>query len=603
MRLREETDVKDTWALEDIFPSDQAWKEAVEAVRERLPEYGRYRGRLAESAETLWECLKLDDELGEILEKIGCYASQKSDQDTSVGLYQEMAGQAEDLYSQTAEASSFIRVEITGMGEEKIRSFMEEWEPLKLYERIFFLIFRQKAHTLSDQEEALLAASQFMADGGANAFRMFNNADLTFAPVIDGDGRELPLTHGTYIAYMQSKDRNVRRQAYEHMYDAYRAFENTLAAMFTANVKQHVFYSRVRKYPSSMAYGLSGSAVPVSVYSTLIETTHQFLPAMYRYVKLRREMLGLDHLHMYDVYVPLTEAGAERYTFEEAKEIVARALAPMGEEYLTILRQGFENRWIDVYENKGKRSGAYSSGPYGVHPYVLLNFNGTLDDIFTLAHEMGHAIHSYYSDHAQPYCYAGYHIFVAEVASTCNEALVTHYLLEHAGSEAEKAHIINHYLDGFKSTMYRQTMFAEFEKMTHEMVERGEGLTAEKLCGIYHQLNELYFGEEMELDSYIDMEWARIPHFYTPFYVYQYATGYGAATAISRKILNGEEGIIEKYRQFLKGGNSMDCIDLLKLCGVDMTEPQPVADALTVFGEYLDQMENITKIRKKVTEN
>ncbi len=595
IRLREEIARKDTWALEDIFPSDEAWQEAAAGVKERLAEYGRFRGRLAESGKTLWDCLRLDDEIGEKLERIGCYASQKSDQDTSVGRYQEMAGQAEDLYSQAAEASSFIRGEITRMGEGKVRALTEEWEPLNQYGRIFYLIFREKEHTLSDQEEALLAASRFMADGGANAFRMFNNADVTFAPVKDAEGRELPLTHGSYIGYMQSKDRSLRRQAYEHMYDAYRAYENTLAAMFQANVRQHIFYSRARKYPSSMAYGLSGSAVPVSVYESLIETTHRFLPSMYRYVKLRKKMLGLEHLHMYDVYVPLTEAGSERYTFEEAKEIVTQALAPMGEEYLSVLRQGFENRWIDVYENKGKRSGAYSSGPYGVHPYVLLNFNGTLDDIFTLAHEMGHAIHSYYSDHAQPYCYAGYHIFVAEVASTCNEALVTHYMLDHAGSREEKAHIINHYLDGFKSTMFRQTMFAEFEKITHEMAERGEGLTAEKLCGLYHRLNALYFGEEMELDDRIDMEWARIPHFYTPFYVYQYATGYGAATAISRKILNGEADMKERYRQFLQGGNSMDCIDLLKLCGVDMTGPQPVADALTVFGEYLDLLENVIK--------
>lgn len=296
---------------------------------------------------------------------------------------------------------------------------------------------------------------------------------------------------------------------------------------------------------------------------------------------------------MYDVYVPLCEASSGQYSFDEAKEIVEQALAPMGEEYLSILRQGFENRWIDVYENRGKRSGAYSSGPYGVHPYVLLNYNGTLDHVFTLAHEMGHAIHSYYSDHAQPYCYAGYHIFVAEVASTCNEALVTHYMLEHAKDQKEKAYIINHYLDSFKGTMFRQTMFAEFEKITYGLVEAGETLTAERLCSVYHDLNALYFGEEMELDDRIDMEWARIPHFYTPFYVYQYSTGFAAATAISRKLLNKEEGIVNKYKQFLSGGSSMDCIDLLKLCGVDMTEPKPVRDALTVFEEYLDQLEQL----------
>ena len=593
IKQRESVNIEDTWALEDIFATDDLWRSAVEWVGGKLPEYERFKGKLSDSAEMLYRCLELDDEVGQVLEKIGCYARQKSDQDTTVTEYQDLAGRAEDLYIQAAQASSFIRAEITYMGEETVNRMTEAYGPLQKYRRLFTVMFREKEHTLSDQEEALLAAAGLMSDGASNAFRMFNNADLKFAPVTDRNGEELPLTHGTYIAYMQNSDRDVRRQAYDHMYDAYRAYENTLAALFAANVKQHVFYSRVRKYPSSMAYALSGSAVPIEVYDTLIETTHAFLPAMYRYVGLRKKLLGVERLHMYDVYAPLCESSLERYSFEEAKEIVGLALAPMGEEYLSILRQGFENRWIDVYENPGKRSGAYSSGPYGVHPYVLLNYNGTLDHVFTLAHEMGHAIHSYYSDHAQPFCYAGYHIFVAEVASTCNEALTTHYMLEHAKDQREKAYIINHYLDSFKGTMFRQTMFAEFEKIAHGLTEAGETLTAERLCSVYHDLNELYFGKEMELDERIDMEWARIPHFYTPFYVYQYSTGFAAATAISKKILNGEKGIVERYKQFLSGGSSMDCIDLLKLCGVDMTGPEPVREALTVFEEYLDQLEQL----------
>ncbi len=593
IKQRESVNIEDTWALEDIFATDDLWRSAVEWVGGKLPEYERFKGKLSDSAEMLYRCLELDDEVGQVLEKIGCYARQKSDQDTTVTEYQDLAGRAEDLYIQAAQASSFIRAEITHMGEETVNRMTEAYGPLQKYRRLFTVMFREKEHTLSDQEEVLLAAAGLMSDGASNAFRMFNNADLKFAPVTDRNGEELPLTHGTYIAYMQNSDRDVRRQAYDHMYDAYRAYENTLAALFAANVKQHVFYSRARKYPSSMAYALSGSAVPVQVYDTLIDTTHAFLPAMYRYVKLRKKRLGVERLHMYDVYVPLCEASSRQYSFEEAKEIVAQALAPMGEEYLSVLRQGFENRWIDVYENRGKRSGAYSSGPYGVHPYVLLNYNGTLDHVFTLAHEMGHAIHSYYSDRAQPCCYAGYHIFVAEVASTCNEALLTHYMLEHAKDQKEKAYIINHYLDSFKGTMFRQTMFAEFEKIAHGLTEAGETLTAERLCSVYHDLNGLYFGKEMELDDRIDMEWARIPHFYTPFYVYQYSTGFAAATAISRKILNGAEGIVERYKQFLSGGSSMDCIDLLKLCGVDMTGPKPVRDALTVFEEYLEKLEQL----------
>ncbi len=593
IKQRESVNIEDTWALEDIFATDDLWRSAVEWVGGKLPEYERFKGKLSDSAEMLYRCLELDDEVGQVLEKIGCYARQKSDQDTTVTEYQDLAGRAEDLYIQAAQASSFIRAEITHMGEETVNRMTEAYGPLQKYRRLFTVMFREKEHTLSDQEEVLLAAAGLMSDGASNAFRMFNNADLKFAPVTDRNGEELPLTHGTYIAYMQNSDRDVRRQAYDHMYDAYRAYENTLAALFAANVKQHVFYSRARKYPSSMAYALSGSAVPVQVYDTLIDTTHAFLPAMYRYVKLRKKRLGVERLHMYDVYVPLCEASSRQYSFEEAKEIVAQALAPMGEEYLSVLRQGFENRWINVYENRGKRSGAYSSGPYGVHPYVLLNYNGTLDHVFTLAHEMGHAIHSYYSDRAQPCCYAGYHIFVAEVASTCNEALLTHYMLEHAKDQKEKAYIINHYLDSFKGTMFRQTMFAEFEKIAHGLTEAGETLTAERLCSVYHDLNGLYFGKEMELDDRIDMEWARIPHFYTPFYVYQYSTGFAAATAISRKILNGAEGIVERYKQFLSGGSSMDCIDLLKLCGVDMTGPKPVRDALTVFEEYLEKLEQL----------
>ena len=593
MTEREAMRIEDTWALEDIFATDEQWWSAMEWVNEKLPEYEKFKGRLSESAEVLYECLELDGHVGQAMEKISCYAGQKSDQDTRVTEYQDLMGRAEDLYTLAALASSFIQAEIIRIGEEEINRMTEEYEPLKKYRRMFTVMFRKKAHTLSDEGEALLAASGFMSDGAANAFRMLHNADLKFAPVTDQNGNELPLTHGTYIAYMQSSDRDLRRQAYDHMYDAYRACENTLAAIFAANVKQHVFYSRARKYPSSMAYALSGSAVPIQVYDTLLDTTHAFLPAMYRYVGLRKKLLGVDQLHMYDVYAPLCEAPSEKYSFAEAKEIVRRALAPMGEEYLSVLEQGFENRWIDVYENPGKRSGAYSSGPYGVHPYVLLNYNGTLDHVFTLAHEMGHAIHSYYSDQAQPYCYAGYHIFVAEVASTCNEALTTHYMLEHAKDQKEKAYIINHYLDSFKGTMFRQTMFAEFEKLAHDLTEAGETLTAKRLCSVYHDLNELYFGKEMELDERIDMEWARIPHFYTPFYVYQYSTGFAAATAISKKILNGEEGIIEKYKQFLSGGSSMDCIDLLKLCGVDMTSPEPVRDALTVFEAYLEKLEQL----------
>ena len=527
----------------------------------------------------------------EFLERVYCYAHQKQDQDTTEGIYQEFYGKAFDLYTAMASESSFIAVEITAMGWDRIRTMIEEKPELEVYERVFELILRKEKYMRSDVEEKLLARVGSVTGAAGDIYRMFNNADIRFADAVDSRGESHGVTHGTFVHVLESQDRVLRRSAYESVYTAYGNYRNTLAAMLQAKLKEHSFYARTRGYDSPVQYALFSNGIPVEVYDNLVEAVHEALPIMYRYVALRKKMLGVEELSLYDVYVPVVKAPEKKYSFEEAKDIVYKALEPMGEEYRSVLKEGFDNRWIDVYENEGKRSGAYSTSSYSVHPYVLLNYNGSLDHVSTLAHEMGHALHSWFSNHNQPYSCASYKIFVAEVASTCNEALLNHYLLEHAQSKEEKAYIINNYLDSFKGTIFRQTMFAEFEKKAHEMVWNGETLTADKLCGIYHRLNEDYFGPDMHVDSFIDMEWARIPHFYTPFYVYQYATGFTAAIALSSRILKlGEEGVAD-YMKFLKGGNSLDPIDLLKLAGVDMTGKEPIREAMNVFSGLIDELE------------
>ena len=508
--------------------------------------------------------------------------------------YQEMAGRAQTAAAQAADALSFVSPEILEMGEEKIETFMKQLPELEHYRRMLEEELRVREHVLSPELETVMAKTQEMADGPQQIFMAFNNADAKFGTVTDADGKEVPLTAGSYGVLMESKDRSVRKEAFRKLYCVYEDHKNMLSATFSANLKQAQFYAGMRHYGSALEAALDGGNIPVSVYDNLIAAVHEKLPAMYQYMELRKKLLHLEDLHLYDVYVPLVERPEKEIPFEEAKKIVKEGLSVLGEDYVRLLEEGFDNGWIDVYENQGKRSGAYSWGAYGTHPYVLLNYNGNLNAVFTLAHEMGHAIHSYYSDAAQPFTYAGYRIFVAEVASTCNEALLIHYLLEHAKDDGEKAYLINYFLDQFKSTLYRQTMFAEFEKLAHEEMAAKGSLSAEGLCEMYYELNRKYFGPGVEVDPEIAMEWARIPHFYTPFYVYQYATGFSAAIAISRKILNGEPGILEKYKRFLSGGSSMDPIDLLKICGVDMTAQEPVRDALEVFEAYLTELERIS---------
>jgi oligoendopeptidase F len=550
-----------------------------------------YKGRLSESADVLLGFLILSDEINCKMERVYVYANQKYHEDTANSVYQDLSNRANILSVQVNSSLAFATPEILTISENTLKRFMLASEELKQYELWFKDIMRLRPHTLSAEAEELLTDAGEMADTPGNIFSMFNNADIKFPKITDEDGELVQITHGRYVRLLESRDRRVRKDAFEGVCATYKSFQNTLAAAFAANVKQELYFARARKYASSMEKALTEGNIGIEVYTNLIAAVHENMDLMHRYVKLRKKLLGVDELHMYDLYAPLISDVSMEIPFETAKKVVAEALKPLGEGYQKILNEGFENRWIDIYENENKRSGAYSWGAYATHPYVLLNYNATLDHVFTLAHEMGHAIHSYLSDREQPYVYAHYKIFVAEVASTCNESLLIDYMLKHTKNKKEKAYLINHFLEKFKGTLYRQTMFAEFEMITHKMVEKGESLTAEVLCKIYHDLNVAYFGGDIVIDSEIDMEWSRIPHFYTAFYVYQYATGYSAAIALSRRILNEGKPAADDYISFLSSGSSDYPIELLRKAGVDMGTKEPVKQALQLFSKLLDQME------------
>lgn len=593
VKKRQDVSEETTWALEDLYKNEEAWRKDQTHAERMTEKLQGCKGTLGESGRSLLAALKIYRDMNLTFEKVYVYANQLMHQDMGNGTSQKLAGEAQVLMNKISSAAAFVEPEILKISEDTLKRFIQEEPGLLEFERFFAEILRQKEHSLSEEQEELLAQVQELGQAPSNIYAMFNNADITFEPVTDENGEKQPLTQGRYVHFLENQNRNIRKEAFEHLYDGYQKFSNTLAAVFDANVRQEAFFAKQRKYPSSLAAALDGGNIPVKVYDSLLETVEEHMDAMHRYLALRKKVLGYEELHMYDVYVPMVDDVKMQIPFEEAKEMVKKGLSPLGEEYLSLLQEGFDHRWIDVYENEGKRTGAYSWGAYGVHPYVLLNYQGNLNHVFTLAHEMGHALHSWYSDHNQNYLNAGYRIFVAEVASTCNEALLIHDLMENTSDKKQKAYLINYFLEQFRTTLYRQTMFAHFEKKVHEMVQEGETLTAEVLCEIYYDLNRKYFGDEVVSDEQIKFEWARIPHFYTPFYVYQYATGFSAAIAISSKILAGEPGIVEKYKEFLSGGCSKDPIDLLKICGVDMTTPAPVKEALAVFETYIEELEKL----------
>ena len=583
---------KDKWAIQDLFATDDDWRAALAKAKEFILRITAFRGRLAESGAVLLSFFRLDDEISLAFDALVHYAQRRSDEDTRVAAYQEMVSQVTRFAVEIQSAAAFETPELLAISDEDMNRLYAEAPELELYRLNIDRIRRRREHVLSDKEEAILAAAGEMAASPDDIYSMLNDADLKFPDAVDKDGNKHPVTHGTFIPLMQSYDRVLRKSAFDSLYSVYGQFRNTSAATLSAQLKQLLFFANVRKYPSTLDAALDGNEVPTEIYRNLIDAVHRSFAPMYRYVALRKKLLGVDELHMYDLYVPVVDGVEMKFTFEEAKEIALKALSPLGEDYLNLLREGFANGWIDVYENEGKRSGAYSAGAR-VHPYVLLNFKGTLDDVFTLVHEMGHSIHSYLSNKTQPTAYQDYVIFVAEVASTCNEALLMEYLLSVTTDKKERAYLINHFLEQFRGTLYRQTMFAEFELAANEMTQRGEGTTAEALCAMYKKLNEQYFGPEMNVDEEISLEWARIPHFYYDYYVYQYATGYAAAIALSRRILREGEPAVKDYLGFLSGGCSADPITLLRGAGVDMASPKPIEDATKLFDEMISEMEKI----------
>lgn len=580
------------WSVKDLYSSDELWNNDYEKALKSTQEKSSFEGCVMDSADTLADALSESEKDDYITERLYVYAFMRYYEDTSDSTYQQMSGKAQMLAVKMSEKYSFLVPEIMAADDDKVARFLGS-DKIKPYRHLLCDMLAKKEHTCSQKEEKLLAMASQMADSPSDIFSKFNNADVKFGKVHDEHGDEKELTSAGFSVFMESRDRNVRKEAFYALYRQYKSYINTLAASYYGNVKQAVFFANARNYESTLQMYLSGSFIPESVYTNLIDTVNNNLDKMHDYVSLRKKTLGVDELHFYDIYAPLTSDYTVNVSYENAKETVLDALKILGDDYVSQVKKGYESGWVDVYENDGKRSGAFSWGAYGTHPYIFLNYTETLNDIFTLIHETGHAMHTYYSNETQPYTYAGYKIFVAEVASTCNEVILIDYLLKHSQSDEEKKYLYGHYLEQFKGTLFRQTMFAEFEMITHRMAQDGEVLNAESLCGTYKKLNEKYFGKDMVIDEEIAYEWARIPHFYTPFYVYQYATGFSAAVAIATKIINGDKEVLHGYREFLKGGSSMHPIELLSLCKIDMSKPDVIQDALNVFGSLIEDFKKI----------
>lgn len=588
---REEIDSKYKWDLSSMFPSDEAFEAGLEELKAYCPKLLAFKGKISTSAQALLEFLQLEDKMTLLLYKIINYAERKSDEDTRVAKYQAYVANATSAYTQVGEATSWFAAELLAIPAESVEKFYAEVPALEFYRRKLNKILNQREHTLSAEEEALLARAEELAVQPTNIFSMFDDADLTFDDAIDSEGKTHKLTSGSFVPLLMDGDRVLRESAFKQLYSRFGEFRNTSAAILTSQVKNLQFFSSSRKYASSLEAALAENEIPVEVYNNLIDAVHQNFPAFYKYVDLRKRVMGLDELHFWDVYTPLVDDVDMKFTYEEACDLIVKALAPMGEEYVGLVKKGLESRWVDVYETPGKRSGAYSAGGKGMNPVMLLNFQGGLDDVYTLIHEMGHSLHTYFSSHNQEITYSDYSIFVAEVASTCNEALLSHYLLEHETDPARHAYILNHFLEGFRGTIYRQCMFAEFERDINQMNADGVALNAEVLSERYGKLCAEYFGPGIELDEEIKLEWSRIPHFYYNFYVYQYCIGFSAAIALSQRILSEGEPAVKDYIGYLSGGCSKTPIELLRGAGVDMATPDPVNAALKYFGELVDQLE------------
>lgn len=591
---RSEVSEELTWRLEDIFVTDEEWEKEYAAIQQNMKEAQQFKGRLGEGAATLYEALQFQSKLSERMGKLYTYAHMRYDQDTTNTHYQGMNARAESLYSQLASAFSYIVPEILNIEKEQLEQFLKEEPALQLYEHALSRINLKRGHVLDAEQEALLAEASEVMGASSTTFSVLNNADLEFPVIKDEEGNDVQLSHGNYIRFLESRDRSVRKEAFMNVYHTYGKFKNTFASTLSGSIKQDNFYAKARNYQTARQAALAANNIPEKVYDHLVSTINNNLHLLQRYLKLRKQILGLDQLHMYDLYVPLVKEVDMKVTYEEAKDILLSGLTPLGKEYVGILQEGFENRWVDVVENKGKRSGAYSSGAYGTNPYILMNWQDNVNNLFTLAHEFGHSVHSYYTRKNQPYPYGNYSIFVAEVASTCNEALLGDYMQKATDDKQERLYLINHYLEGFRGTVFRQTMFAEFEHLIHQKAQEGTALTADFLTKQYYELNKKYFGEDhIHIDEQIGLEWSRIPHFYYNYYVYQYATGFSAATALSKQILDEGETAVGRYINFLKAGNSDYPIEVLKQAGVDMTTTEPIEAACKVFEEKLNEMEQL----------
>lgn len=584
-----------TWDLTTIFKNDEAFEEALKEVEGYLGKEEQFKGHLADSADTLCDALALEDEIGTKLEKVYVYAHLKQDQDTSNDKYTGFESRAHQLIIKISSAWSFLVPEILQIDEDKLQSFIETNDNLKRYEFDLKLINEKRPHILDAEQERLLTEAQDALSTPSNVYGMFSNADLEFEDAVDKDGEKHPLTQGTFIKYLESDDRELRQSAYNNLYKAYGAYNNTLGSTLAGEVKKNVFNARTHNYKTARERALSNNHIPEEVYDNLVKTVHKYLPLLHRYTKLRKELLAVDELKMYDLYTPMVKDVKFEMPYEEAKEWMLKALEPMGEEYLDVVKEGLNNRWVDVYENKGKRSGGYSSGAHLTNPFILLNWSDTVSDLYTLIHEFGHSAHSYFSRKHQPSNSSDYSIFVAEVASTCNEALLSDYMDKHLDDE-RRLLLLNQELERFRATLFRQTMFAEFEHKIHQIEEAGEPLTATRMNDEYAKLNKQYFGVVVETDDNISKEWSRIPHFYMNYYVYQYATGYSAAQSLSHQILTEGKPAVERYiNEFLKKGSSNYPIEILKNAGVDMTSPEPIEQACEVFEQKLDTFEKLMK--------
>lgn len=591
LKKRSEIKKEDKWDIEKIYKNSEEWEKAFETLKKEGIKIKEYEGKLNDS-ETLLEFLKLDEKISREAEKILVYSHLKSDENTGDNQNQGRMNKADSYMAELSSYGAFFIPEILSIGEENINKMLNEKEELKLYDFMFKSILAEKDHVLSKEIEEMLASVSDCLEGPSNIHGILTNADMTFPKVKNEKDELVRLTEGNYASFIGSKDVNVRREAFKALFNEYAKIKNTLGTTLTSSIKNFNFMAKTRKYSSALEASLKPNNIPVKVYEEAIETINKHLPSLHRYVRLKKKLLGLEEMHMYDLYVPVIEIEKEHIEFDKAVEIVIKALEPLGEEYLDIFKSGIKNGWIDKYENEGKRGGAYSWGTYDTMPYVLLNYNYDLNDVSTLAHEMGHSIHSYYSHKEQPYIYGGYTLFCAEVASTTNESLLINYLIRNEKDKNKRLYLINQELEQIRTTVFRQLMFAEFEYYTHKMIEEGNPLTAEDYCKKWHELNVNYFGEDMIVDEEIDVEWARIPHFYSDFYVYQYATGYAAASAFSNSILNGEKDAVSKYKKFLKSGGSDYPINILRNSGVDMTTPMPLEKTIKRFNELLDMLEN-----------